>query len=687
MSTRSTRARRSGLGAALAGAVGLSLIVAPGVHVASAASSLNCNSAVNVVGVTQQGTVFRYPHQEPENGNFVWSAKQDVPSSGWQIGRALAGPDGVVYHLVGDNQGAASGDLRRLRIVDTPTGPGWATMPGGGQYRSVGNGWARYSQPEHRNKVTVDEKGRLFEINADGKLKMFVWEGGDDGGWTAETGGGKVLDTGWDQYNLIVAAGDGVLYARKPDGQLFRFRYDAVADRFLQYGLYVGAGWNMFNRVFSPGGDILYGTWPGPNGQGELLWYRYLEDSNTWAPGDPNTNLGKVVGTGWYNELDVVAYPGDCRLVGYPTTPRPVVQANFTAPLTLVEGTTAEKLANYFFVNDQGTLYHGKQRHSGDLLLVDHQPLNGYTKYTGRPAAALNTATAVGSTLANTLEVQAHSHDDAETRGKTQVTPNGYFPADGPVLRHRGHLAGDSVLAKGSDGLQSSFGVGAEGQLWYRKQIAADGRFTAWRSLGGSGLTSDFTVVPNGSSFDVVARHTDNSVRVARLTGTTLGTWTNLGGTDVQGMPAAVLHDDGTVRVLVRRTDNKIYTQKQNSAGFPGAWTVVDGLVTAGSPTAVVTASNAVEVAARGNDNLIYTTGKSQETTGFRAWEVRDVREAATDPTMVRWSDNSLLVAWRDPMGEVYAYRGTFGPALTQRSATASTAGTAPTYTGGKTKS
>ncbi|MET9230420.1 tachylectin-related carbohydrate-binding protein [Lentzea sp. NPDC003310] len=671
----------------LAGVVGLSLAVAPGAPVASAASQLNCNSAVNVVGVTQSGNVFRYPHQEPENGNFVWSARQDIPSSGWQIGRALAGPEGIVYHLVGDGQGDASGQLRRLRIVDTPNGPGWATMPGGGQYSVVGSGWARYSQAEHRNKVTVDEKGRLFEINPDGKLKMFVWEGGDDGRWTAETGGGKVLDTGWEQYNLIVAAGDGVLYARKPDGQLFRFRYDAAADRFLQYGQYVGAGWNMFNRVFSPGGDILYGTWPGQDGLGQLLWYRYLEDSNTWAPGDPNTNLGKVVGYGWYNELDVVAYPSDCRLIGHPVTTRPTIQPNFTAPLTLVEGTTADKLANYFFVNDKGTLYHGRQRNSGDILLVDHQALKGHTAYTGQPAAALNSATAVGTTEANKFEVHAQSSADAETRGKKQLNVNGYFPDDDVVQLHRGHLAGDSVLVKGSDGLQSSFGVGAEGQLWYRKQIAADGRFTAWRSLGGAGLTPDFTVVANGSSFDVVARHSDNSVRVARVTNAALGTWTHLGGTDVKGKPAAILHQDNTVRVLVRRNDNKIYTQKQGSTGFPGAWTVVDGLVAKGAPTAAVTASNGVEIAARGEDDLVHTTGQSQENTGFRPWEIRDFHEASTDPTMVRWSDNSVMLAWRDPMGEVWAYRGTFGPSLAQGTAQRSSQAVEPVYAGGKTRS
>ncbi|MEV6242266.1 tachylectin-related carbohydrate-binding protein [Lentzea sp. NPDC051838] len=632
------------------------MIVTPS---ANAASSLVCNTAANVIGVTPSGSLFTYPHEEPENGNFVWGAKQSVPSSGWQTGRTLAGPSGVIYSLHG-----ATGELRRFRL----NGSQWVTQPGGGEYRVVGSGWGRYSQAEHRNKVTIDEKGRLFEINPDGLLKMFVWEGGDDGWWSAESGGGKILDTGWNQYNLIVAAGDGVLYARKPDGTLFRFRYDAAADQFIQYGKHVGNGWQMFNRVFSPGGDTLYGTWPGQNGQGQLLWYRYLEDTNTWAPGDPNTGLGKVVGTGWYGELDVVADTNSCRLTGYPATPRPVVRANFTAPVTLVEG--SDKLANYFFVNDRGTLYHGHQRRSDDLLLVDHTPLTGYEKFTGTPAAGLQ--------VSNKLEVQAHSYDDADARGKTQTSVNGTWGAG--LAAHRGHLAGDSVLVKGSDGLLSSFGV-AGGKLWYRKQIAADGVFPAWRSLGGADLTSDFTVVRNGDSFEVVARHTDGSVRAARLTNGVLGEWKNLGGTDAAGKPAVVLHPgDGTLQVLVRKADNKVYTQKQNSAGWPGAWTIIDGLTAAGAPAAVMTQRGTIEAVVRGTDNLVYTTGQNQQYGSFRTWTVRDTHEAATDVSTTAWSDGSWLITWRDPLGELYTYLGTYG-SVSARSADT------PVYRGGRTQS
>ena len=118
-------------------------------------------------------------------------------------GRTLAGPDGVVYSLAG----AGSGELRRFRW----TSAGWQ-----GGYQVVGSGWGRYALPEHRNKVSVDERGRLYEVNASGELRVFVWAGS---WWTPETEGGEVLDVGWGEYDLITAAGDGLLHYFSVDAE------------------------------------------------------------------------------------------------------------------------------------------------------------------------------------------------------------------------------------------------------------------------------------------------------------------------------------------------------------------------------------------------------------------------------------------------------------------------------------
>ncbi len=155
------------------------------------------------------------------------------------------------------------------------------------------------------------ENGRA-EINNEGHLKVFVWDDVSND-WTPETAGGKIFATDWNQYDLLVAAGDGVLYARKPNGRILRFRYHASSDRFVENGVPVGHGWQKFNRIFSLGGDILYGTQA--DNDGNLVWYRYFEEINTWA----NNARGKIVGTGWYGELDVVATTDDCRLANFAT--------------------------------------------------------------------------------------------------------------------------------------------------------------------------------------------------------------------------------------------------------------------------------------------------------------------------------------------------------------------------------
>lgn len=62
----------------------------------------------------------------------------------------------------------------------------------------------------------------------------------------------KVLDTGWGQYNMIVAAGDGVLYARNSTtGDLFRFHWHPESDRLYQYALKVGTNWKSMTRLQS----------------------------------------------------------------------------------------------------------------------------------------------------------------------------------------------------------------------------------------------------------------------------------------------------------------------------------------------------------------------------------------------------------------------------------------------------
>lgn len=599
----------------LAAAIGMSALIIPA-HPAVAAATLNCQTAALVIGVQPNGDLFHYPHNEPETGVASWGQKKNQIGRGWNIGRTVAGPNGVAYLLVNN----ATGDLRRYHW----NGMAWE-MFNGVAHRVVGTGWSRYSQAEHRNKVTVDEKGRLYEIAADGSLKVRVWQGDDaTGDWTPDTKDGKVIDTGWDQYNLIVAAGDGVLFARKPDGVLYRYRWHADSHRFVKYAQLVGRGWEFFNRLFSPGGDILYGS-RNDNGAEKLMWYRWYEEENRWA-----VNVGTQVGTGWYSELDVTANTNSCWITGLPAPTRPSVPQRLDAPTTPVVGTDGH--LSYFYVNSAGGLTVGRQRNPGMFDIIDYHTFAEHHQFTGQPGAGIR---ADGK-----FEVLANSSGDATFRGKTG---NGAWSAV-PMGIQGGWMVSDPVVVKDANGSLTTYAVDAGGAL-YRRTHAA------WFQIG-TGSTRDFTVIRNGTADDVVARFPDNSVRTARVTNGALGPWRSI-GTGAVGRPAAVAHGSGDLQVFTRRPDGKIHTQRESAGMFPGTWQALGDFVAAGSPAAVIRDGGLVELAARGTDGLMYQASQLAPAGGFGQWRVEYFEEAATDPAGTVMADGSPIFTWRSPQGVI----------------------------------
>jgi hypothetical protein len=255
----------------------------------------SCPQAVPTFVVRNDGQLRLYQHADPLNGGFSWvNASGEEIGQGWLGARTVAGPDGVVYAAV-DN-----GELRRLRW----NGTGW-DVTNGAQYKVIDRGWGRYATAPYRNRITVDTKGDIYTVEPDGRLHWRSYKTAGAGTWEHRT-----LDGDWSGYDLIVAAGTGVIYARTPGGDLFRYHYDAVNHQWAQQAEPAGHGWQMFNSIFSVGADILYGAHAG-NG-GELLWYRYLPATGTWV--DTGRGVGKLVGTGWHGEYNLTAAPDGCEL-------------------------------------------------------------------------------------------------------------------------------------------------------------------------------------------------------------------------------------------------------------------------------------------------------------------------------------------------------------------------------------
>jgi hypothetical protein len=176
----------------------------------------------------------------------------------------------------------------------------------------VATGWQRYLDPAYRNQFTVDSQGRIYAIDAAGALREYNWQPATK---TWRNPAGDVIDTGWGKFDSITASGDGVLYARTPAGNLFRFQYDHTTNTWTQRDKAAGSGWNAYTAITSPGGDILYGSGSKKAGTPVLRWHRYYSETDSWAPRDAD-GLGAVLlsDQGSWTDARLQATPNMCAL-------------------------------------------------------------------------------------------------------------------------------------------------------------------------------------------------------------------------------------------------------------------------------------------------------------------------------------------------------------------------------------
>ncbi|MGZ3143071.1 tachylectin-related carbohydrate-binding protein [Lentzea chajnantorensis] len=647
-----SRRRSTSIAVALAAVLGT--VVAPGTSVVAHAADdyLRCNSEALIFTVYPDGNLWLYPHQEPETGAAQWNQWNQV-GSGW-ASRAFGGPDRRVYDV------KENGELWRFRL-DPNTG--WED---GGSGRKIADDWQDHADANFKNRVTVDPLGHFYDVDKAGNLH---WRSYDEsnGTWAA-----TVIDTGWEQYDLITAAGNGVVYARKAGsaGELFRFRYHAPSQRWLEYAKPVGFGWQMFSRVFSPGGDVLYGTRPDT---GQLLWYRYDETNGTWQ-GDPVTGFGREVGNGWHDDLSVFALTDNCVRTPEPNPDRPVVPRNRLAAAALTK--TSNGYLQYAYVAKDGMLVHAEVRSlSGGPNGFETFP--GVTNLTGVPSIVDNQD--------QSLRIAAHT-EDSDARGAFQAQPGASF---GGLADLGGRMQSPPQLVR-TNGLVSYVAVDKDGFLWTRSQKTANSDLLPWSRVKGQSFqtgeprpTGQLTVLAVDNTIKVVALRTDGTYGTTALTPTTeTVVWQNNGGTGNTGPAAAVaLGDD--LQLFARRTDGKVYT---HSSAANGTWTPIlgelsPGVTAAGPPSAVLApTSGTLEVAVRGTDGFTYRTGQqAHASTAWWPWHeiTAYADETEVDPTL-SLAENTWVIAYRTPAG--LPKLRSFVPAPSTTSATARSA--APTGNG-----
>jgi hypothetical protein len=582
---------------------------------AYAADTVQCGATGSIFGAATDGNFFVYPVSAPGSATAAHGNRTDIGNAWQMYGRVLGGPGGRVYGI------KAAGLFRYRWLGSAWEGPG----------QVINEGFDQYATAAYRDKITVDETGDFYLIDGGGKLRMYRYDEATKT-WPIF---GRVLDRGWDRYNLIVAAGPGVLYGRAGDGRLFRHRYDAASQRWILRDKQVGSGWQIFPKgIFSVGGDTLFGI----KATGELINYRYREDNNTWPV------AGHVLGTaGWQNYANVLATTNTCHLNVSYTPPRPNTPVRgFTRTAAFQSAPPAGQALGtieYAYTDNIGRLMHGRQDPEA-LSSIVWTAVSGEDAFTGTPAIAGNAQ--------GLVQILGHNvGSNVWRRGQTAAGSPGW----NAWVDLGGMMASEPVLTKLTDTSLVAFALDAAGQVWYAPQDGTDGDLMAWRRPTGAGLSgtglADLVVTPGADrAATLVAVGTGGTLQAATYRDGTLSAWAGLGGTGFAGTPAIVAMPGRKLRVFARDGDGHVQTQQQSDAGvFPGTWTPVGDLVTAGAPAAVLhPVLGRVEVVARTGDGALHAIRETAQGSGeWGAWV--DIPgggfTAATDPTIVTYANSS----------------------------------------------
>jgi hypothetical protein len=564
----------------------------------------------------------KYYANDPANGTRNWGADHNVAPD--FAGRLFSSKDNIFYNV------RSNGDIFRMEW----TGSEWKKLDGDSIHKKVGSGWAGWDVAQYRNLITIDSRGDFFTVQDDGNLR---WKRHV----TAEQWDTRIIDSGWLKFDMIVAAGDGVLYAREKDtngGTLYRFQYDTPSQRWVQRYSVVSGGWNRFSHVFSPGADILYSTTADvgehDNRPGEITWTRLDENGKVLSG-------RRYLGWGWDTAWDVTAQTNACVLTRSVTPQRPTVVENDKTPLLLQN---ADGALEHFYTASR-VLYHGRQHNINDLSSVQFRSFTSPSGFVNRPSAAFfadGRLQVVGQNL------------DSEFRGTRNTLRNGLLSESYAM---GGFMASAPTILKGPGDKLYTFAVDGQGRLWWREQNGAtEGDLDAWNEIAGGGGNSTRTpaVAVQGAGFRIVTTDNTGSLRTATLVDGKLSQWINFGG-KIEGTPALVIPPDGAMRVYARRADNRIHLWGE---GFSDWQTLPGEVLMAGSPAALWTPAGNLAVVVRSAAGPMYET--SPITPGgeeYREWKIAGQEFSGTDASVVALMDGTWAFTFRSKGGTLYLYR------------------------------
>ncbi|WP_229402678.1 tachylectin-related carbohydrate-binding protein [Micromonospora okii] len=596
---------------------------------ALAADTVTCVAQTSVFAAETGGVLRRYPLNAPGSASSTWSTRSSLGNNWQSYGRVIGGPGGRLY-------GINANGLYRYRW----TGSGWQ-MTNGSASQRISTGFTQFATAGARNKITVDERGDFYAVDGNGKLRAYRYDEAA-GKWAFSD---RLLDTGWGRFNLIVAAGQGVLYARDAtDGRLFRYRYDADSQRWIDYERLVGAGWNVFSKgIFSAGGDTLFGI----ENDGTLAQYRFREDTSAWVI------TRRTMGSGWNAFTNVAAVTDACTLSASHVPARPAVPVAQNAPASVAQASSNSiELA---YSDNIGRLLHGRMS-PDNFSSLQLTAVSGSEGFSGVPAVSETTQKLARVTARNiNSDVWSRTQSSAGSPGWSGWADLGGRMASGPAT------------VRLSDEREVVFAVDAAGALWARWQDPVNADLLAWRKLGGEGLTGTPVAVPLAdASALVIVADSAGTLRAARYANGALGAWTSLGGSGFTGTPAVVVMPGYRLRIFARNAAGRVaVTERRVDGTFTGTWTQVGGtaIAPAGAPSALLSpVSGRIGIYVRGTDGYIHYAAETAQGSGtWGDWiPAQDAFETyATDPTAFSFVNaNGANVAYlaRTPAGSLRLY-------------------------------
>jgi hypothetical protein len=630
--------RRRVAAAAAAVATAVPLVVIGSGGPAQAADTFQCSGTGTAFAVEPDGDILRYPLTAPGTNSAQAGRAVDI-GGGWTVyPRILGGPDGRVY-------GINTTGMYRYRY----NGSSWDVGANNEQATQISSGFASYANNTYRDKITVDEIGDFYLVDGNGRLRWYRYNEVSKV-WTIA---GRTIDTGWSRYNLIVAAGPGVLYGRTPDGKLFRSRFEPTSQRWIVQHEQVGtSGWQAFTKgIFSVGGDTLFGI----RANGQLSHYRLREDDKYWVV--PNREAGSA---GWQNFTNVFATTNTCKLTDRHEPALPDTPIQKGSPVSVIQrppNGTALGALEYVYPDDGGRLRHAYQPDPNDFNLAQWWTLPSAGAFTGRTSLVINPQ--------NEVRLLAQDTSSNVTSFTRQAAPSTSWNTGTPL---GGALASSPVAVRLSDGTPAAFGLDAGGALWARQHEGTTGDLDLlpWRKIGGSGLTGELTTVAGPDrKVTIFALDADGTPVTASYVDGTLSAWTELGGTGFTATPTVVTLPGPVQRVFARAADGQIQTQRQGTNGaWPGTWEPVGTFTSAGAPAAVLDPpTGRLVVVARGTDNEIhrvFETAIGTATWGDWLPLNSDFSDpSATDPTIAEYantSGQSYLIVFRNPNDSTRIY-------------------------------